>query len=244
MHDGHRIRMREKFDKYGEEIFNDHELLELLLFFPISRKNTNELAHKLIERFGSLGGVFDADKNELSEVEGIGATTAFYISLISAAIKRYSLPDYDRRIRLDTYSKVTEYLAELFEDVSEERLYALYLNRDFRMIKCERIERGAREGVDSRIKKIVRCVYKHNAEFLVVAHNHPNGIAIPSAEDIDATLKLAELFRYMDCRLIDHFVLAGNRCTPILNGGEDKYKLTFLSEDAKSHQETGKSKTD
>ncbi len=227
MHDGHRGRMREKFEKYGDDIFENHELLEMLLFFPIARKNTNELAHKLINRFGSLRGVFDADFEELCEVEGIGASTAFYMGLISSAIKRYSSPEDDKRIKLDSYSKVREYLTGIFSGSAQERMYVICLSGNMRVINCEQIAVGSSTGLDAKIGKVVKCVFDNNAALAVLAHNHPNGIAVPSAEDIDATLRLAEIFRYVDCKLIDHFVVAGERCTPILNGNMADFEKLY-----------------
>ncbi|MBO5415263.1 MAG: DNA repair protein RadC [Clostridia bacterium] len=227
MHNGHRERMREKFETHGAEIFEDHEILEMLLFFPIARKNTNELAHSLINRFGSLSGVFDADGKELREVDGVGAGTAFFIKLVAAAMSRYTSPKTDKRIRLDSYERVCNYLDELFAGAREEKIYAICMNNSFRVISCEKIAIGSTGAVETKVKKILQSVVKNNSALAIIAHNHPDGVAIPSGEDIDCTMRLCEIFKYFDCKMIDHFVVANGHCTPILNGNNADFEALY-----------------
>ena len=227
MHDGHRKRMRDKFEAHGADFFEDHELLEMLLFFPIARKNTNELAHELINKFGSLRGVFDADFDEICKVEGIGGGTAFFIKLVSAIMNRNSAPKRDKRTKLGSYNDVSKYLMALFENESEEKLYAICLNSSFRVIGCERIAIGGDGAVEAKVKGILQSVVRNNSSFAIIAHNHPNGVAIPSGEDIDCTMRIRETFKYFDCKLIDHFVVANGRCMPILNANNAEFEERY-----------------
>ena len=220
MHEGHRKRVKDKFRAYGQDIFEDHELLELLLFFGISRKNTNGIAHELLNRFGSLQGVFDASTNELIAVDGIGRSSAVLIKTVGAFIQRCRQRQPDNRLKLDSFSEITRFVGDLFEDDGEERIYLIALNSSFRLIGYSNVCTGEINFSSATIDKIVKTSFDYNASFVIVAHNHPGGIAIPSQHDVDATTKLTDSFRYLNICFLEHFIIAGGRCNPIIHGAE------------------------
>lgn len=227
MHEGHRKRVKDKFRAHGQEVFEDHELLELLLFFSISRRNTNDTAHLLLERFGTLQGVFDASINELTTVDGIGKSSAVLIKTVGALVHRCKQRQPDTRLKLDSFSSVSRFLADLFDGESEERIYLIALNNSFKLIGYSNLYTGEINFSAATIDKIVKTAFDYNASFVIVAHNHPGGIAVPSQHDIDATIKMTDSFRYLNVSFLEHFVVAGGRCNPILHAGEVRNDKAF-----------------
>ena len=229
MHSGHRERMKEKFINFGDKIFSNHEILELLLFFSIPRKNTNDIAHDLLRRFGSFQGVFDADISSLCSVEGVGTSSAILIKLVGSCLRRCRENQPDTRMRLNSVSAVSKFLADLYENESEERIYLIALNNSFRLLGFSNIYTGKVNYSSTTTDKIVRTAHSYNASFVILAHNHPDGIAIPSQEDIDATHRISEAFRHLDVTFIDHFVVSGNRCNPILELSDVSFERLMIS---------------
>ena len=227
MHSGHRERMREKFLKCGSEALEDHELLEMLLFYSIPRKNTNELAHTLISRFGGLRGVFDASVQMLTGVEGVGTVTAVHIKLIGALLFRYNLSGGKVKRKLDSYSAVTAFVRELFVGESEERVYAVMLNNSLGLIGYTALGAGGISLSVAHSRELLEDCILSGAAYVILAHNHPDGVALPSGIDIEATQTFHNALRYAGIDLIDHFVVANGRCTPIMRGGEISAEESF-----------------
>lgn len=224
MHTDHRSRMKQKFLTFGADAFNDHELLEMLLFFSIPRKNTNPTAHRLLDRFGSLQNVFSASISDLASVDGVGINSATMIKIAAACNKRSLLSQTDTRLKLNTASSIKKFLTHLYENESEERIYLIALNNSFRLLGYSNLYTGKINYSSTTIDNIVRTAHSYNASFVILAHNHPDGIAIPSQSDIDATYRIVEAFRHLNVNFVDHFVVANNRCNPILNISDDTLK--------------------
>ena len=218
-HDNHRKRLRARFLLAGKS-FEDHELLELLLFYCIPRVNTNETAHRLLDRFGSIRGVFNASHTALLEVEGIGETAALYIRSISETICRYESSCVDTRKLLDSSDVLSEYMRSLFVGTDNEMTFLILLDAGKRLMLCNKVAEGnsCANTIDPR--KIILTTLANNAAFAILVHNHPGGKAIPSGEDIATTEHIEWLFHQMHIEFIDHFIVAGNKCVPILK----KYK--------------------
>ncbi|MBP3376339.1 MAG: DNA repair protein RadC [Clostridia bacterium] len=223
-HDNHRERLRARFLAAGES-FEDHELLELMLFYCIPRVNTNEIAHRLLERFGSIKGVFNAGPLALMTVDGIGESSALYIRAISEAISRYSRCSIDTRKLLDSREILYEYMQSLFIGTNRETFYLILLTAGKRLILCEKVGKGNAIGASIDPRSICQLAINTEAAFAIVAHNHPDGKAIPSGEDLQLSEHLEWMFNEMQIKLIDHFIVAENKCVPILNG----YKSPLLT---------------
>ncbi|MBE6597465.1 MAG: DNA repair protein RadC [Ruminococcaceae bacterium] len=217
MHAGHRERMTEKLIENGHWIFNDHEILEILLFFSIPRKNVNETAHLLLGQFGTLQGVLDADISDLCSVEGIGMKSALLIKVVAAISARASAPVQDKRQALSSFDSVSKYLASLFQGEGREKLYMISLSPAYKVISKKLIFTGTVAYSEANVEKIAREAVKSNARYVIIAHNHPHGVAIPSDTDIESTMRLSEVLKHIDVELIDHFVVAGRRVTPIIH---------------------------
>jgi len=209
IHDGHRQRVRARFLKHGLENFDDITALELLLFYARPQGDTNPLAHALIDRFGSLCAVLEAPESELVKVSGVGATTAALLKLIPAVSRRYMIAQTAAYDVIDTPGKAGRCMLPYFVDAREERVYALFLDARRRNLGCEELGRGVVNAVDINARRLASMALERNASYVVLAHNHLSGVALPSAEDEESTLRLAEALKLIGVGLCDHIVVAG-----------------------------------
>lgn len=208
VHDGHRDRLRQSFLEHGLQGMNDINALELLLFYAIPRRDTNELAHRLLERFGNLDGVFSASCEELCEVEGIGQTAAALIMLIPEIMKKSRLSKSREIRQIRNSEDAGAYLLPFFMNEREEVVYLLCLDTKRVVISCTEVGRGVVNSVDAGIRRIVEKALKVRASSVIIAHNHPDGIAIPSREDDIFTRSLFNALEIVGIRLEDHIIIA------------------------------------
>ena len=209
IHDGHRRRVRERFLNHGLENFDDITALELLLFYARPQGDTNPLAHALLNRFGTLNAVLDAPVSELCKVPGVKETTAALLKLIPAVSRRYLIAQNDRNDVIDSPSKAGRFFIPYFLDAREERVYALFLDARRRHLGCTELGRGAVSAVDINTRKLASMALERNASYVVLAHNHLSGVALPSTEDEESSLHLAEALKLIGVVLCDHIVVAG-----------------------------------
>ena len=216
VHAGHRDRMKDRYLESGAEGFASHELLEMLLFYGIPQKDTNSLAHDMINRFGSLEGVISAKPEELMAIPGIKKHAAVLISLVAELNRRALIDKMTHRVTLDTQERLEQYIKPFLSMLSIEKLYVLYLDNSMRLIKCACISEGTVNTNNPSIKKIVELAIQTNASNVVLAHNHPGGLTIPSREDMATTRDIREALRIVDVRLVEHFIVADDRCAPMI----------------------------
>ena len=176
VHEGHRNRLRERYERSGLETYADHEILELLLTYTIPRGDVNPQAHALIDRFGSLSDVLDADRQELEAVENIGPKTALFLKMLPEVFRRYQLSQIDDRVPFDTVAKLGEYFHGLYIGATVERVYLLLLNNSLRLIKCIHLGDGAVNCSHVTVRCIVEAAVTQHAAAVVLAHNHPKGM--------------------------------------------------------------------
>lgn len=217
-HTGHRKRTMDKFRRFGMDIFSDHEVLEILLYFAVRQGDTNPAAHRLLDRFGSLHAVFEAPREQLMEVEGIGPHSADLIKTVFALYGRYQA-DVAKMVqhhdKLTSFERVGEYFVPQFACEQDEVLLAAYLDGAGRVIKCEEIARGGHAHVTIDPYKIASGALLCHAAGVAIAHNHPSGSPKPSPEDLDATQLLEETLAGLHLELVDHCVVARGSYTSI-----------------------------
>ena len=181
IHDGHREKMRRRFLSGGLEQFADHEALELLLYYAIPRRDTNPIAHALIDRYGSLSAVLAAPVEDLQKVEGIGESAAILLKLVPRLCAKARLADADRQeLILNTASRAGAYLLERFYGEQNEVIYQLCLDRKGKLLACKKLGEGSIASAALDVRKLVENAILHSASSVVLAHNHPSGIASPS----------------------------------------------------------------
>ncbi len=208
---GHRKRMRQSFLNRDFDAMPEHEILELLLFYAYPRCDTNKIAHRLINRFGNLQGVCTAPFEELVQVEGVGESAATLIILFSRLSQKYSKSYYNRREYVDS-EKLFEILRRRFQTETDEVVIAVFCDQKRRFISMAEISRGYTDMIACKPKDLVAMALRYGASRLILAHNHPNGIAIPSMADIRATRDAQRILAPLDLMLEDHIIVAGDEC--------------------------------
>ena len=209
VHGGHRARMKQRYLRQGLDGFSDHEALELLLYYAIPRADVNPLAHRLIDHFGSLHAVLDAEVGELTEVAGVGESTALLLRYVRDLNRRYLLDKQEKRPSLAEPEAAGKLFLPYFYGIQEERVYAAFLDDDLRLINCRLLFEGGINYAPLSVRKLVEAALREKATGVILAHNHPAGQAIPSLEDREATLQIRSALEAMEIRLLDHIIVAG-----------------------------------
>ena len=218
LHDGHRQRLIQRFLEEDLDNFEPHNVLELLLFYAIPRKDTNELAHVLMDTFGSLKGVFDAPYEELIKVTGIGPNTAALLKLVPSLTRTYYSSEA-RRIILDTSEKSGEYFLPYYIGQTEEVVRLACLDAGGKVISNQILHRGSANAAEVNIRKIVNIALRNNAMGVILAHNHPGGLPLPSEEDVATTKSIREALMPMGILLMDHIIVAGQDYVSMARSG-------------------------
>lgn len=208
VHDGHRERMRRRFLENDLNGFADHEALELLLYYAIPQGDVNPLAHELTNRFGSLSAVLSAPVELLTGVKGVGERTAVLLRLSMLIAQKARLSDLEREVILDTRERVGAYLLELFALERNEAVFQLCLDGKGKLLTCKRLGEGSVSAVTVDIRKVVHNAILSSASSVILAHNHPSGIALPSEDDRAVTDQVKAALAAIGVRLDDHIVVA------------------------------------
>lgn len=215
IHAEHRARMREKYLQMRDAM-PDHEILELLLFNVIPRRNTNPIAHALLNRFGSLDEVFRASIPQLTSVEGVGEKTAMFLKEIQYVWRRIETSKSNHQV-LDTYEKIAKYLVALFCTETNESVYVVLLDAKARLMSSRKLFEGTVTSASIDARKIASYALSQGAARIILAHNHLSGSAEPSDEDISTTRFLRRSLRQIDLILEEHFIIAGSSYCPLLD---------------------------
>jgi DNA repair protein RadC len=211
VHSRHRARLRKRFRLEGLDAFEDHQVLELLLFFAIPRRDTNELAHLLLRRYGSLSGVLEADPLDLAQTSGVGDVAATLISLLPALTRRYGA-DRTRhgRCALTSSEQAAEYLLPLMAGRTEEVFYVVCLDTHSRVLIPALLAQGLPDKAHVEPRQAVEIALRHKAHAVILAHNHPTGEAKPTTADHRVTQALVNAFQPIGIAVRDHLVVAGD----------------------------------
>ena len=207
-HDGHRARMKNRFLMHGLDNFDDHAVLELLLFHSVPRRDTNLIAHELITRFGSLAEVFDAPVEELTKVDGLGEASALLIRLMPELARRYLISRTAPDKQLLSTRQAGEYITPYFFGERDEVVYLICLDAKCKVIACRQMFRGSVNSATINVRRLVETALSFNSTSVILAHNHTSGIPTPSAEDISSTRRISEALSAVDIALTDHIVVA------------------------------------
>ena len=218
IHSGHRQRLRARFLKGGPDDFAPHELLELVLCYAIPRGDVNPLAHRLIQRFGSLSGVLEASESELRSVDGVGDSAACLLRLLPAVMRAYAVEKNRPAPVFDTVGKLVAYLRPLYVGLTTERVYLILLDNGMRMIDCISLGDGAVNCSAVTVRRIAELCLTNHAACAVLAHNHPKGMAIPSGADLEVTNRVDSALETVGVPLLEHLIITEYSDAAILRG--------------------------
>jgi len=208
MHDGHRERLRRRFRDTGLESFQEHEVLELLLFYAVPYRDTNALAHELLAAFGSLSAVCDAPLEKLTTFPGLGESGATLLNLVSPLTRRYLQSAEGTEDVLDNAERIGRFFLPRYRGLRREVAYLLCLDAKFKPVQCVRLNTGGISFAHVDLREVVQTALESGAVYTVLAHNHTSGVALPTREDQCTTRELQKRLAALDIRLLDHIVVA------------------------------------
>lgn len=218
IHAGHRARMRKRFLETGFAGFPEHEVLEMLLYYGIPRRDTNEIAHGLIERFGSLHDVLCADASALQQTPYISENAAVLLMMFRE-LYQYDTQQQMQGEILDDFRKVCAYFAELYQYETREVVRIALLDQSLRVIRCDVVSEGHPSAAQLSVRRITELAYRANCNTVILAHNHPRGTAKLSPEDIAVTRQLVLILRQCAVSLTDHIVVGGGEAVSMREQG-------------------------
>ena len=207
MHEGHRDRLKNKFLNNGIDGFEPHEILELALFYAIPRKDTNELAHRLLSHFGNFTAVLEAPVNCLTKIDGIGKSAAIFLKLIPCLSRIYYESKCSCGEKIPTLSELRKSICTKFIGRTSEVFMLFVMDAKGKLICEQVISTGNANAVNINMKKVIEIITSHNAASVIVAHNHPSGIALTSRSDLISTKKLSTIFSSMGIAFLDHIIV-------------------------------------
>lgn len=208
VHDGHRQRLKTIYKESGGTALSDINILEFLLFYAIPRKDTNVLAHNLINAFGSLEKVFRADVSELCAVDGISENAALLIKLIPDIQSRLMIKETGGIKQITSAKDAGDYFIALLNTKGDENFCVMCLDAKNRILNVSTLGKGSVNEVSVSIRSIVDNVVRYRATSVIIAHNHPDGICAPSQEDIELTNSIAASLQQLSIGLLDHIIVA------------------------------------
>ena len=219
VHDGHRKRLKTQFLIHGED-FHDHQLLELLLCYAIPQGDVNDLAHALLDQFGSLAGVFDALPPSLTRVDGVGEHTAVRLKLIPKLAGRYSTIRSSPGDILASSRAARDYLLPYFQTgPRNEMVYLVCMDAKYKVLGCHKLGEGTVNAADITPRRVVELALAHNASAVLLAHNHVSGLALPSNADLLTTETLARVLREVGVELADHLIFTEDDMVSLKDSG-------------------------
>jgi DNA repair protein RadC len=210
VHANHRIRMKRRFlDEGSLDGFEMHEKLEMLLYYAYPRQDTNGIAHKLLDHFGSFSALCDAPVHNLMEY-GLTENVAVLLKMIPEFSRIYINDKHYNTDKVIDLEHLGEYFVPKFIGKDTEEVYLLLMDSKCKELFCGIVSKGSFTSSDVPVKRIVELTMKYNAYTAVLAHNHPSGSAIPSRADLKITKKLISTLQLVDSQLIDHIIVADN----------------------------------
>ncbi len=219
LHEGHRKRMLEAYVKNGIDCFTDIQTLEFLLGYAIPRIDLNPLAHRLLDRFGTVHNIMYASYQELLHVEGMGPRSAALITYVGEMWKRSEQTHLRTERFFRTTRSIGKYMTTMLSNYQDERAFLMSLDVKCKLVDFRELNRGTISTVNVPYRMVAEVALMTHAATVVFAHNHPNGTAIPSSEDIQYTRGLVEAMQKIDVVVADHIIVAEYSFTSMKTSG-------------------------
>ena len=212
LHKNHRQRVRNRFIKDGNlDSFEQHQVLELLLFYAIPRRDTNEMAHKLLNEYGSLYTIMNAKPEDIVKRCKVSEQTAVLISMIPHVARKFLGSALDgEKSCIDSFNKAYRYFEAVLSGQIFESFYMLCLDLNKRFKKLIKISDGISNSAPVYMEKVVGDALLHNSSFVIIGHNHPNGNNKPSSADVEVTMRITNALAHIDIKVLDHIIICGD----------------------------------
>lgn len=225
MHEGHRERLKQQFknDNYSIDKWQEHNILELLLFYSVPRVDTNETAHRLLNKFGSLAGILDASPDSLLSVDGVGSNSAVFLKLLPQIFSLYleqKLKEDKSKFDMTDIDARKSFFIPKFFGYSYEAVFVACLDNKNRVIACEKLFSGSVNVSNVNLRLIIEFAIRNSASGVIIAHNHPKGTAVPSYQDVLLTKQVGEALFPVNIKLLDHIVVAENDASSLRELGQ------------------------
>jgi DNA repair protein RadC len=230
-HDGHRERLRERCRKSGYNSLSEYEKLELLLFAYVPRKNTNDIAHILIDTFGSFANVLDAREEDLLQVKGMTAIAALYLSTLPDIVISYRVSKAALKHTINNASGAMEYFKINIGMRTTEVMQILCMNIKNQLIHTISLEGKTPDSVEINMSALISEIVRHNAKNIIVGHNHPSGDVAPSRHDLDFIRSFDKALSILSIDLLDSIIVGGDDCfsfrdAELINASDTSFGLS------------------
>ncbi len=225
-HAKHRERVRQEFLQNGFSVNTPpHKILELLLFYSIPRKDTNEIAHALLNRFGSISAVLEATPEELMRVEGVGENSAALIKLLLPIYRLYDNSKAVQGKAIEDTDQLCDFLLQKYRGYTEEVFSLLTINSKGTVIAFDILAKGDISSIGISTRNVLEKILERKAVAAVICHNHPFGNALPSNEDIETTRRIFLALSHINVTLMDHIIICDDDCVSLYQ--TPKYNSLF-----------------
>jgi DNA repair protein RadC len=229
-HQGHRKRLREKFLKSGLAGFHDYEIVELLLSLGTPRKDCKPLAKEAVKRFKTLRGVLETSPEELQQIAGIGAHSAFGIKLVQEVAREFLRAKILDKPFYQSSQEVFDYLYHSMRGLKKEVFKVIYLNSQNQIVDTVDLSEGTVNSSSVSAREVIEVAIKRNAASLIFVHNHPSGNPEPSTSDRELTRELVYAGRIMRLKVLDHIIIGEGRYFSFAGDGLiEEYELDYLN---------------
>ena len=216
-HANHKKRMRQRF--IADPNFNgfaEHEIVELLLSYSIVRKNTNNLAHELCDRFGNLSGILGADTEDIIKIKGLNINTANFLKIQRKLIEYYAHQKRSEPVPVEKRAdEALNKIRDAYPDFNSERMYMITIDSRGTMKNPRLVLDSAAGDTLIEIETVVETAVRENAKYVFLAHNHVHGILTPSQEDIEFMTALKSALKVMDVTLVEHYIINETECCSV-----------------------------
>ena len=219
IHKDHRQRLKQRFQREGLDNFDDLYILELLLFYCVPRRDTNEIAHNLLEQFGSLPRVMEAGQEEVKKVTGVGEGVATFFSLLQQLYRVWEIRRHDDISIINSHEDIKKLMLARMDRQRNETVYLLCMDAKRKVLCLEKVGEGSVNSANVPIRRIVEVALAANATTVVLGHNHPGGLAFPSPEDINTTNYVAKALWAVEIDLADHIIVSDGEYISLAQSG-------------------------
>ncbi|MGI6361957.1 MAG: RadC family protein [Bacillota bacterium] len=211
VHKGHRKRLKSRYHKEGLANFEDHQVLEMLLFFAIPHRDTNDLAHQLLNEYGSFSAVLEADPLDMIKIKGVGEHTALLLTILPEILGRYQKDKSGRNLYIQDTESLAKYAVSLMVGQQNEAFYLICLDAQNKVNNAAMLHVGTINEVTVYPRSVVETAIRHNAKSVALVHNHPSGNLTPSVNDMNLTYKLMDIMQEISISVVDHIIVSNDR---------------------------------